>query len=212
MLKWKAATPGTCPSTKESPLDLTARAFANVLIEAKVFMQGDFELTDGSHSSFYINFGAICRPSHLSILGHCFATQIIQSGIKLDVVYGPAYKAIAMATETAKALWQGYGLDIPFASSRREKRSHGMKNPHLGAPLQDKKVVVVDDVATGGDSKLDACEYVMDKGGTVTGFIIGVDRTHNPAVLEQLTAKTGAPVFVIMQLEDLQQIAAQHVA
>ena len=73
----------------------------------------------------------------------------MDSGLKYDVLFGPAYKGIPLVSSLAVALSSEYSLDVPYSFNRKEAKDHGEGGIIVGSPLEG-KVVVIDDVITAG--------------------------------------------------------------
>ena len=78
--------------------------FLQLALTADALRFGQFTLKSGRLSPYFFNAGRFDSGSLLSQLGACYADAIDATGIKYDVVFGPAYKGIALATATAVAL------------------------------------------------------------------------------------------------------------
>ncbi len=102
----------------------------------EVLKFGEFTLKSGRVSPYFFNAGAFCTGAALAELGRCYASRMVESGLQFDVLLGPAYKGIPLATTTAVALADQHGMDIPIAYNRKEAKSHGEGGVLVGAPLQ----------------------------------------------------------------------------
>ena len=78
--------------------------FVKFLIENGVLLLGDFELNSGRKSPYFFNLGNINSGEALRSLGEAYARTIIESDIRVDVLFGPAYKGIPIAVSTSMAL------------------------------------------------------------------------------------------------------------
>lgn len=101
------------------------RDFIELARQHEVLKFGEFTLKSGRISPYFFNAGAFCSGRALAELGRCYARRIVDSGIEFDILLGPAYKGIPLATATAVALADHHGIDIPFAYNRKEAKSHG---------------------------------------------------------------------------------------
>ncbi|MFT5069697.1 MAG: orotate phosphoribosyltransferase, partial [Candidatus Paceibacteria bacterium] len=123
------------------------REFIEFAIERDVLRFGEFTLKSGRLSPYYFNFGLFNTGSALARLGQYFAQALVDSGIECDVILGPAYKGIPLATAMAVALSEHHGIDMPYAFNRKEAKAHGEGGSIVGAELKG-RVVIVDDVIT----------------------------------------------------------------
>ncbi|MFN2329973.1 MAG: orotate phosphoribosyltransferase, partial [Chromatocurvus sp.] len=110
---------------------------------------GEFTLKSGRVSPYFFNAGAFATGASLAALGRYYAQCIVDADIAFDVLLGPAYKGIPLATATAVALADHHGRDVPFAYNRKEMKAHGEGGVLVGAPLHG-RVLVIDDVMTAG--------------------------------------------------------------
>ena len=141
---------------------------------------GEFTLKSGRISPYFFNAGAFCSGAALATLGRCYAQSIVDSGIDFDVLLGPAYKGIPLATATSVALAEHHGIDIPFAYNRKEAKSHGEGGTLVGAPLKG-KILIIDDVITAGTAVREVIAMIEDNGARLAGVAIGLDRQERGA-------------------------------
>ncbi|KAG1405811.1 hypothetical protein G6F59_012483 [Rhizopus arrhizus] len=87
--------------------------FLQLALTADALRFGQFTLKSGRLSPYFFNAGRFDSGSLLSQLGACYADAIDATGIKYDVVFGPAYKGIPLATAMACELAQR-GRDLPL--------------------------------------------------------------------------------------------------
>src|SRR3546814_21105274 len=95
----------------------------------------------GRISPYFFNAGLFNTGRSVGRLAQFYAQALIDSGVAFDMLFGPAYKGIPLATATAVAL-AGHpamqGRDVPFAFNRKEAKDHGEGGTPGGAPLQGK--------------------------------------------------------------------------
>jgi len=150
--------------------------FIELARSCDVLKFGEFTLKSGRLSPYFFNAGAFSSGRALAALGRCYAQCIVQSGVEFDVLLGPAYKGIPLATATAIALAQHHYLDVPIAYNRKEAKSHGEGGILVGAPLQGRRVLVIDDVITAGTAVREVIGMISAAGAHLAGVIIGLDR------------------------------------
>jgi orotate phosphoribosyltransferase len=189
------------------------REFLDFAIQAGVLRFGQFTLKSGRSSPYFFNTGLFNSGNGLAQLGRFYARAIIQSGIKFDMIFGPAYKGIPLAAATVIALSDYHGLDIPYAFDRKEAKDHGEGGNVVGAPLQG-RVLIIDDVITAGLSAAYSIELIRKNKADAAGFVIALDRQEKTAdsdtsALQLLQQKQGLPVFSIATLEDLVELLQQ---
>jgi orotate phosphoribosyltransferase len=189
------------------------REFLDFAIQAGVLRFGQFTLKSGRNSPYFFNTGLFNSGNGLAQLGRFYARAIIQSGIKFDMIFGPAYKGIPLAAATVIALSDYHGLDIPYAFDRKEAKDHGEGGNVVGAPLQG-RVLIIDDVITAGLSAAYSIELIRKNKADAAGFVIALDRQEKTAgsdtsALQLLQQEQGLPVFSIATLEDLVELLQQ---
>jgi orotate phosphoribosyltransferase len=127
-----------------------------------------------------------------------------------DMLFGPAYKGITLASSTAVAL-AAAGRNVSFAFNRKEAKDHGEGGMLVGAPLRG-RVVIVDDVISAGTSVRESVELIRAQGATPSAVLIALDRQERGGTAEAPTATSatqeaaqryGNPVLSIASLDDL---------
>jgi orotate phosphoribosyltransferase len=151
------------------------REFIEFAIERDVLRFGEFTLKSGRLSPYYFNFGLFNTGSALARLGQYFAQALVQSGIKCDVILGPAYKGIPLATSMAVALSESHGIDMPYAFNRKEAKAHGEGGSLVGAALKG-RVVIVDDVITAGTAIREVMTIIAAHNAIPVATLIAIDR------------------------------------
>ena len=189
------------------------REFLDFSIQSGVLRFGQFTLKSGRSSPYFFNTGLFNSGNGLAQLGRFYARAILQSGIEFDMIFGPAYKGIPLATATVIALSDYHGLDIPYAFDRKEAKDHGEGGNIVGAPLQG-KVLIIDDVITAGLSAAYSIDLIRENKAEAAGFIIALDRQEKTAnsdtsALQLLQQEQNLPVFSIATLQDLVELLKQ---
>lgn len=180
--------------------------FISYALTGGVLKFGEFQLKSGRTSPYFFNTGLFNTGAKLGKLGHFYAQALIQSGIKADILYGPAYKGIPLVSATAIAYAQLAGEDIPFAFNRKEAKDHGEGGVLVGAPLQG-RVIIVDDVITAGTSVRESVEIIRDAGATPAGVLIALDRQekgeHHSSAVQEVEQQFNMPVISIINLANI---------
>jgi len=78
--------------------------FIEFAIANRVLCFGDYVLKSGRNSPYFFNAGLFNDGASLSRLGQFYASAIMASGIGFDMLFGPAYKGIPLASSVAIAL------------------------------------------------------------------------------------------------------------
>jgi orotate phosphoribosyltransferase len=139
------------------------REFLELALELEVLRFGEFTLKSGRISPYFFNAGLFSTGYAAAKLGRYYASSIAASEIKFDMLFGPAYKGIPLATLAAAALAEHHDIDVPYAFNRKEVKDHGEGGNIVGAPLAG-KVFIVDDVITAGTAVKEAHAIIAATG------------------------------------------------
>lgn len=192
--------------------------FVEFAIEAGVLRFGEFITKAGRKSPYFFNAGLFSRGATLGKLARFYAQTLlaardagpIQGRVLFDMLFGPAYKGITLASATAVAL-ADLGVDVPFAFNRKEAKDHGEGGLVVGGPLAG-RVVIVDDVITDGAAKRESVQLIKAHGATPVAVLIALDRMERAGPDGALSARSavqefehsmGIPVLAIADLNDL---------
>ncbi|MDD1626104.1 MAG: orotate phosphoribosyltransferase [Methylococcaceae bacterium] len=180
--------------------------FISYALDCGVLKFGEFLLKSGRTSPYFFNTGLFNTGAQLGKLGHFYAQALIQSDIKPDILYGPAYKGIPLVSTTSIAYAQLTGKDIPFAFNRKEVKDHGEGGSLVGAPLQG-KVIILDDVITAGTSVRESVEIIRNAGAIPAGVLIALDRQekglNDSSAIQEVQDRFNMPVIAIITLENI---------
>jgi len=165
---------------------------------------GEFTLKSGRVSPYFFDAGAFGSGAALAALGRCYANCIVDSGVRYDMLLGPAYKGIPLAAAAAIALSNHHDTDVQFAYNRKEAKDHGEGGSLVGAPLTG-RVLVVDDVITAGTAAREVIELISAAGAELAGVVIGLDRQERGnrglSAVQEVEQDFGAPVFGIVRMD-----------
>lgn len=180
--------------------------FLRFAIDQGVLRFGEFELKSGRKSPYFFNAGLFRTGKALAELGRFYAQAIVDSGIEFDVLFGPAYKGIPLATTTAVALYNEHGIDIPYCFNRKEKKDHGEGGTLVGAELSG-KVLVIDDVITAGTAIRESVEIIQANNAEMVGVVIALNRQERGkgelSAIQEVEQNYGIQVASIASLENL---------
>ncbi|MCP1372908.1 orotate phosphoribosyltransferase [Dyella lutea] len=189
------------------------RDFIDLTLQREVLRFGEFTLKSGRISPYFFNMGRIDSGAALAQLGRAYAATIQASGLTVDMLFGPAYKGIALAAATAIALAEQHGRDLPWAYNRKEAKDHGEGGSLVGAPLQG-RVLIVDDVMTAGTAVRESLALIRAAGAEPAGVLIALDRQERGqgelSAAQELTAEFGIPVIAITRLDDVLAYAGER--
>lgn len=153
--------------------------FIEFMVDSQVLKFGDFTLKSGRKSPFFMNAGAYVTGTQLRKLGEYYAKAIKESfGLDFDVLFGPAYKGIPLSVATAMAISELYGVDVRYASNRKEVKDHGDTGIMLGSSLKDgDRVVMIEDVTTSGKSIEETFPILKAQGDVqIKGLVVSLNR------------------------------------
>ena len=181
------------------------REFVEFSIRAGVLRFGEFRTKAGRLSPYFFNAGLFSDGAKLGELARFYAQAALACGIAFDVLFGPAYKGITLASATAVAL-AGQGHNVPFCFNRKEAKDHGEGGSIVGAPLRG-RALIVDDVITDGAAKREAIELIRAAGATPVGILIALDRQERGqgelSATQEVSRDHGVPVVAIATLADI---------
>src|SRR5690554_504691 len=182
------------------------KEFIEFAIERGVLKFGEFTLKSGRTSPYFFNAGLFNQGSDLARLGRFYAAALQDSGVNYDVLFGPAYKGIPIATAAAIALYDTYQKDVPYCFNRKEKKDHGEGGNLVGSPLKG-RVMLVDDVITAGTAIRESMEIVQANGAQLAGVLIALDRQEKGqgelSAIQEVERDYQAQVISIVKLNDV---------
>lgn len=189
------------------------RDFLDLAIARNVLRFGEFTLKSGRVSPYFFNAGLFDSGIALNQLGQCYAAAAVDAGLHFDLIFGPAYKGIALAALTASALAEHHQLDSKFAYNRKEAKTHGEGGNLVGAAVEG-RVLIVDDVITAGTAIRESLALIRGQSATPAGVLVALDRqergTGAQSAAQEITAEFGIPVVSIVGLGELLAYAGEH--
>ncbi len=184
--------------------DFTAQ-FIAFAIKKEVLRFGEFKTKAGRLSPYFFNAGLFNDGESLMKLGEFYAAAILKSGVKFDMLFGPAYKGITLAASISIALAR-QGHNLPYAYNRKEAKDHGEGGTIVGAPLKG-RVLIVDDVISAGTSVRESVQMIKAAGATPAGVAIAIDRQERGlgelSAVQEVERDNAMPVIKIASLADL---------
>ncbi|MEP6484654.1 MAG: orotate phosphoribosyltransferase [Rudaea sp.] len=189
------------------------REFLELALRKNALRFGEFTLKSGRISPYFFNAGLFDSGQSLSVLGRAYAQAAIDSGVDFDVLFGPAYKGIALAATTAMALDREHGRDVPVAFNRKEAKDHGEGGVLIGAPLRG-RILIVDDVISAGTATRESIALIRSNGAQPVGVLIALDRQERGAgrlsAAQEISEEFSIPVIAIARLGELLAFAAER--
>ena len=180
---------------KKMKVDLQKIALA--LAKHRCVMVGEFKLTSGLMSPYYIDLRA--TPSHqelFDLITDAYVAELRSLGLSFDRIAGVATAGVPIGALVA------YKLQKPFLYIRRDERAHGTKSLIEGVVNPGESILIVDDAATTGGSLLRAIEALRERGGKVDYAMVLVDREQGG---RKNLAKVGVKLLALMTSSRLMQ-------
>ncbi|EXU76345.1 orotate phosphoribosyltransferase [Erwinia mallotivora] len=182
------------------------RQFIEFAINKQVLKFGDFTLKSGRKSPYFFNAGLFNTGRDLALLGRFYAQALVDSAINFDLLFGPAYKGIPIATTTAVALADHHDRDVPYCFNRKEAKDHGEGGLLVGSPLQG-RVMLVDDVITAGTAIRESMEIIAANQARLAGVLISLDRQERGrgqvSAIQEVERDYGCKVISLITLSEL---------
>ncbi|KAK9473672.1 phosphoribosyltransferase-like protein [Dipodascopsis tothii] len=180
--------------------------------ENKILSFGDYTLKSGRKSPYFFNSGLYTSAAALSSVAASFAEMIHNSPeYEFDVVFGPAYKGISLAAITLVKLVEldaaKYGK-VEFAYNRKEKKDHGEGGMTVGAKLEGKRVLILDDVMTAGTAIKESMAIIAAENAVLAGVALILDRKermveHDYSMIDHVKKEYGVPVKAVINVFDI---------
>jgi orotate phosphoribosyltransferase len=195
-------------------MDPLRQKFIEFALDTEVLRFGEFTTKAGRRSPYFFNAGLFNRGAALGKLARFYAQTLLAARdagrVQFDMLFGPAYKGITLASATAVAL-ADLGCDVPFAYNRKEAKDHGEGGVIVGGPLTG-RVMIIDDVITAGTSVRESVQLIRQAGAVPAGVLIALDRMERAGPDGALSAHSAVqeveklyamPVIAIASLADL---------
>jgi orotate phosphoribosyltransferase len=182
------------------------KEFLDFAIDIGVLRFGEFTLKSGRVSPYFFNSGLFNTGVSLARLGRYYAQAVVDSGIEFDMIYGPAYKGIPLASALAIALADRHDRDVAYCFNRKEAKDHGEGGVIVGAPLAG-RVLIIDDVISAGTSVRESVEIINAAGAQPAGVVIALDRQERgkgeTSAIQEVERDYGLKVASIVGLNNL---------
>ncbi len=146
--------------------------------ECNALLEGHFKLTSGKHSAWYFEkIRLIERPEVLERIVDLLVEKIKNDNLAFDYVVSPAYGAIAIGFLTALKLRK------KFAFTQRVEEKMAFRPGWTGLEAGE-RAVIVEDILTTGGSIQEVIEALKQRGVSVAGVYVLVDRTAGEVLIE----------------------------
>ena len=182
------------------------REFIEFALSKQVLKFDEFTLKSGRKSPYFFNAGLFNSGRDLARLGRYYAAALVDSGIEFDVLFGPAYKGIPIASATSVQLAEIHDRDVPWCFNRKEAKDHGEGGNLVGSPLKG-RIMLVDDVITAGTAIRESMDIIQANGADLAGVLIALDRQEKGkgelSAIQEVERDYQAKVIAIIQMGDL---------
>jgi len=182
------------------------REFIEFAIARGVLRFGSFTLKSGRQSPYFFNAGLFNTGAALAQLGRFYAAAIQDARLDYDVLFGPAYKGIPIASATAVQLYDEFAVDTPWCFNRKEAKDHGEGGTIVGSPLAG-RVLIIDDVITAGTAIREVMAIIQGARAIPAGVVVALDRQERGkgalSAIQEVEKEFAIPVVSIVKLEQI---------
>lgn len=185
--------------------------FIELLVEAQALKFGEFTLKSGRTAPYFLSAGSFYTGELLSKLGKAYAEALLDSGIEIDVIFGPAYKGVPLSVITTGVLFSEFQKNLKYAFNRKEAKDHGEGGVLIGAPLDENtRVLLIDDVITAGTAIRASVDLLKENGNPkIEAVLIMLDRMEKNndgiSAVKAVEADFGFKVFSIVNMDEVIQ-------
>jgi orotate phosphoribosyltransferase len=145
---------------------MDTQSLIDLLREAEAVKFGEFELSHGGTSNYYVDkYVFETDPQCLDAIADAFAERVGDRRLA-----GVALGAVPLAAATSVASGN------PYVIVRKETKEYGTGNRIEGDFDEGEELIVLEDIATTGQSAIDAVEALREAGATVERVLVVVDR------------------------------------
>ncbi len=180
--------------------------FMDLALSRDALRFGNFKLKSGRESPYFFNAGLFADGLATAALGRFYAAAIVHSGIEYDMIFGPAYKGIPLATALAVALAEHHGRNMPYAFNRKEAKDHGEGGSIVGTPLRG-RVLIVDDVITAGTAVRESLSIIRAAGAQPVAVALALDRQERGqgtlSAVQEVETQEGLKCVSVVTLDEL---------
>jgi orotate phosphoribosyltransferase len=141
------------------------------LREAEAVKYGEFDLSHGGTSNYYVDkYVFETDPDCLAQIAAAFAERLTDTKLA-GVALGGVPLVAVTSVETG----------LPYVIARKQQKEYGTANLIEGTLVEGEEVVVIEDIATTGQSAIDAAEALREAGAIVDRVLVVVDREEGAA-------------------------------
>jgi orotate phosphoribosyltransferase len=194
-------------------MNKTQNNFFSLAIKEQALLFGDFTLKSGKKSPYFFNIAALLEGGFLHELSLMYLDIVEQLEEPYEVIFGPAYKGIPIASSLATQLGLKNSKAYPVCFDRKEEKDHGEGGVLIGS-VENKRVLVVDDVLTAGSALRNAIKLVDESGGKVVAAVVALDREEKNkdagTIKESLEGELNIPIRAIASISRLTNFLEQE--
>ncbi|MDD1771125.1 MAG: orotate phosphoribosyltransferase [Methanomassiliicoccales archaeon] len=173
------------------------KGLKDALRECGAILYGDFTLSSGKKSSYYIDIKkASTDPKVLAMIAESMAGEVAKLPRRPDRIAGVVLGSIPLVV--ALSLKTG----VPFVMVRKEKKEHGTGRLVEGVLNQGERVLVIEDVVTSAGSSADAVGALRSSGAIVDTVLAVIDRQEGG--MDRL-AQIGVRLVPLLTAEDVKR-------
>ncbi|HET7375432.1 MAG TPA: orotidine-5'-phosphate decarboxylase [Anaerolineae bacterium] len=166
---------------------------AKDLVDSRCIRFGEFKLKSGVMSPIYLDLRRlVSHPAILQHVAQAYAGQLNE--LKFDRLAGIPYAALPIATAIS------IEMDRPLIYPRREAKEYGTQAAIEGDYVEGETIVVIDDLATTGDSKIEAIQKLESVGLKVKDIVVLIDRGQGAG---KMLADAGYQLHSVVSLPEL---------
>ena len=180
--------------------------FIEFALARQVLKFGEFTLKSGRVSPYFFNAGLFNQGADLARLGEFYAEALQDAGLQYDMIFGPAYKGIPIATAVSIALFNRFDINKPVCFNRKETKDHGEGGNLIGSPLRG-KVLLVDDVITAGTAIRESMQIIQANEAQLSAVLIALNRQERGngelSAIQEVERDYQCDVLSIIDFSDL---------
>ncbi len=192
--------------------------FINFMIDSEVLKFGNFKTKSGRTSPYFINTGNYSSGEKISTLGRYYA-KLIKEQLPSDLLssgniclFGPAYKGIPLVVATSTALYEDFGIDVPYSFNRKEDKDHGEKGLLVGHAFQPgQSILIVEDVITAGTALREIIPFLKEQNDVrIEAVVVSVDRLEKgkkgKSAVQEIQEEYGISILSMVTISDILEI------
>lgn len=180
--------------------------FIEFALARQVLKFGEFTLKSGRVSPYFFNAGLFNQGADLARLGEFYAAALQDADLQYDMIFGPAYKGIPIATAVSIALFNRFDINKPVCFNRKETKDHGEGGNLIGSPLRG-KVLLVDDVITAGTAIRESMQIIQANEAQLSAVLIALNRQERGngelSAIQEVERDYQCDVLSIIDFSDL---------